>query len=86
MGQGSDAPGPSGQGASAAESSTTVRETDKRDYLEQKYGSKESHTSLTKEQVEGMLDQVLQNNSTVLYLLESLKQVCIGCVNSTYIA
>lgn len=45
------------------------------EYLEAKYGSKDAHVNLSKEQVEGMLDRVLSESSTVKYLLESLKLV-----------
>jgi hypothetical protein len=56
--------------------STSAPAPDSREaYLEQKYGAKEAHAAFTKEQVEGMLDRVLTESTTVRYLLESLKLV-----------
>jgi hypothetical protein len=45
------------------------------DYVQQRYSSKEDFVHFTKEQTEKMLDQVLQSNETVKYLLESMKMV-----------
>lgn len=62
---------------SCGEASTSASSTpaDAEEYVQQKYGSSASHVSLTKAQVEGMLDEVLANSSPVQYLLESLKMV-----------
>jgi len=66
------------RGSSDEASTSYQRGPDKQQvYLEQKYGGKESHVNLTKEQVEGMLDRVLADSSPVRYLLESLKMVCV---------
>lgn len=71
---------PAADDASAPSSSAGPRRgVDKQqEYLEQKYGGKETHLNLTKEQVEGVLDRVLAESSTVKYLLESLKMVRRG--------
>ena len=58
---------------SAAEPSSSGR--DKREYLEEKYGSKEAHVNLTSEEVSRMLDRVLATSPTVQYLMESLRLV-----------
>jgi hypothetical protein len=62
--------------SATASSSGPRRGVDKQqEYVEQKYGTAESHVNLTKEQVEGMLNRVLEESTTVKYLLESLKMV-----------
>jgi hypothetical protein len=66
--------------ASAQEPSTTgdVPEPEKEEYVRQKYINQDSHLNLTRAEVEGMLEQVLESSPTVKYLLESLSLVSLG--------
>ena len=68
------------EAASAASSqgpTTTgdVPEPEKEEYVRQKYINQDSHLNLTRSEVEGMLEQVLESSPTVKYLLESLSLV-----------
>lgn len=68
----SDAAGGGPAGSSDAASSV---ERSRQEYIEEKYGQKDAHVNLTREEVQGMLDRVLATSNTVQYLLESLKLV-----------
>jgi hypothetical protein len=68
--------GPGGPPTHASVGQDTQSESSsKMDYVQQRYSSKEDFVHFTKEQTEKMLDQVLQSNETVKYLLESMKMV-----------
>eukprot|EP00775_Hariotina_reticulata_P012541 gene12541-12674_t len=61
----------------AASTSQVAAEDSRLEYLEQKYGNHAGHVSLSREEVESMVDKVLADSPTVQYMLKSLKQV--GC-------